>query len=180
LNNLASGGKAGEGLVGFFGNEKNNVFIKQNNEKNENTNRGTSVLMNPEMKGGIVPTEKGAQESPFYVALGHEMAHTQDYYLRGTDIPQKPWLEGIARESEKYATHIENQIRAENRLSLRTHYAINADKTGYQPSRIIDSNGRSLFYNQTRTINMTEELILGATPPPVQQILQYTVPFTYK
>ena len=182
LNELTGGGDAGEGLVDFFGNEKNNVFVKQNSE-GKNVNRGATVLMNPDMKGSTVPTEDGAKESPFYVALGHEMAHTQDYYLRGTEKVQSTWMTVNGQkitESEKYATHVENQIRGENRLSLRTHYAINPDGSGYNPSRIIDSKGGSLFYQQTSTYDMTERLILGATPPPIKRVLSITVPFTYK
>lgn len=139
--------------------------------------------MNPEMKGSTVPTERGAQESPFYVALSHEMAHTQDYYMRGTEKVQAQWLKVDGNkivDSEKYATHVENQIRGENGLSLRTHYVINPDGSGYEPSRIIDSKGGSLFYQQTHTYDITEPLILGATPPPVMQILSITAPFTYK
>ncbi|MDD2196903.1 MAG: M91 family zinc metallopeptidase [Bacteroidales bacterium] len=182
LNELSGGGDAGEGLVDFFGNEKNNVFVKQNSE-GKNVNRGATVLMNPDMKGSTVPTEDGAKESPFYVALGHEMAHTQDYYLRGTEKVQSTWMTVNGQkitESEKYATHVENQIRGENRLSLRTHYAINPDGSGYNHSRIIDSKGGSLFYQQTSTYDMTERLILGATPPPIKRVLSITVPFTYK
>ena len=125
----------------------------------------------------------GAKESLFYVILGHEMAHTQDYYLRGTEKVQSKWMTVNGqriRESEKYATHVENQMRGENRLSLRTHYAINPDGSGYNPSRIIDSKGGSLFYQQTSTYDMTERLILGATPPPIKRVLSITVPFTYK
>jgi len=65
-------------------------------------------------------------------------------------------------------------------LSLRTHYAININGSGYEPSRIIDGKGGSLFYQQTRTYDLTEPLILGATPPSVKQGLNITVSFTYK
>jgi hypothetical protein len=188
LNDLSDGGEAGESLIGFFANEKNNVFVKQNqdnkgNPRYKNTNRGAYVLMNPKVKGSKVPTEEGYKESPFYVALAHEIAHTQDYYLRGKEEVQAEWLtvSGIKiRDSEKYATHIENQVRGENRLSLRTHYAANPDGSGYKPTRIIDRKGNSRFYNQTKSYDMTERLILGATPPPVKRILKVTVPYTYK
>ena len=182
LNELAGGGDVGASLVDFFGNEKNNVLVKQNKE-GKNINRGATVLMNPELKGSTVPTEDGAKESPFYVALGHEMAHTQDYYLREPKKVQAVWMTVNGqkiREAEKYATHVENQIRGENGLSLRTHYAINPDGSGYESSRIIDTKGRSLFYQQTITFDMTERLILGATPPPVKRVLSITLPYTYK
>ncbi|MFA8301438.1 MAG: RHS repeat-associated core domain-containing protein [Hyphomicrobiales bacterium] len=182
LNELAGGGVAGESLVDFFGNEKNNLFVKQNME-GENVNQGAIVLMNPDMKGSEIPTQDGVKESPFYVALGHEMAHIQDYYLRGTKKVQSIWMTVSGRkitESEKYATHVENQIRGENGLPLRTHYAINSDGNSYEPSRIIDSKGSSLFYQQTSTYDITERLILGTTLPPVKQVFSVTIPFIYK
>lgn len=183
LNELSSGGSAGESLVNFFGNETNNVFIKQNPEDERNINKGAYLLMNPSMKGSKVPTENGAIESPFYVTLGHEMAHTQDYYLRGAEKVQEKWLSlngGIIPDTEKYATHIENQIRGENGLPLRTHYAINVDGSGYEPSRIVDSKGESKFYQKTTTFNITLPLIMGATPPSVLKVLSITIPFTYR
>ena len=57
---------------------------------------------------------------------------------------------------------------------------INLDGSGFEPSRIIDSNGGSLFYQQTIDLDMTERLILGANPPPVKQVISISVPFSYK
>ena len=60
------------------------------------------------------------------------------------------WTKGPNSEdipnTEKYATYIENEIRAEAKLPLRTHYAIIGNK-GYEPTRIIDKKTKkNLFY----------------------------------
>lgn len=67
-----------------------------------------------------------------------------------------------ATQSEKYATHIENKLRAESGGNLRTHYmttkinvvqdgiAISSKYVPYERSRIT-SAGKSVFYKITQT-----------------------------
>lgn len=175
---MSSGGDTGKGLVDFFSGKDNHVFIEQNS-KDKNTNKGSKVKMSPKMRGNKVPTEDGAKQSPFYIALGHEIAHAQDRYLRGNDVDNQ-WLNvgGVTiRDSEKYATHVENQLRAENGLSLRTHYAINRDGTGYNPSRILTPGGSSMYF--TRKVRSLEfKMINGLTPQGVLKTIYK--PFKYK
>ena len=56
--------------------------------------------------------------------LGHEFAHSQDR-LNGT-IDETEWLKGAngqtITQSEKYAVHVENKIRAEHGVCLRMSY----------------------------------------------------------
>lgn len=52
--------------------------------------------------------------------------------------------------SEKYSTHIENQLRAEHNVPLRTHYGIDASsgqRKGLESTRIT-RNRFSMFYNK--------------------------------
>ena len=54
-------------------------------------------------------------------------------------------LSGLAVCSEIFATHIENKIRAEQSLPLRTYYSV---EEGIYKGRIINKkNGTSLFYD---------------------------------
>ena len=54
-------------------------------------------------------------------------------------------LSGLAVCSEIFATHIENKIRAEHTLPLRTYYSV---EEGIYKGRIINrKNGTSLFYD---------------------------------
>ena len=96
--------------------------------------------------GGI--NENGNITRPTYIALGHELAHAVDQLYKKTEYGI--WTKGPNSEdipnTEKYATYIENEIRAEAKLPLRTHYAIIGNK-GYEPTRIIDKKTKkNLFY----------------------------------
>ncbi|MCT4613477.1 MAG: M91 family zinc metallopeptidase [Marinifilaceae bacterium] len=148
LNKLAIG-EDGESLVGFFTGEKNHINFRQRKEGEEgsgNQQSGWSVVTDKNPEGGIIPTEEGLSKSPLHVAVGHEMAHRQDR-INGT-FSDKPWykISGFEiPEAEKYATHYENKIRAEQGLPLRTHYS--RDNTqGNGP--VIIQNGKSSFYRQ--------------------------------
>jgi len=66
-------------------------------------------------------------------------------------------------ENEKYSTHMENKMRGEAFMSLRTHYySTKPDSEGnVYPSgaRIIDSNGNSRIYesvNNRKTIPLIQ------------------------
>ena len=113
--------------------------------KNETT--GNVVSWNNAIEiGGI--NENGNITRPTYIALGHELAHAVDQLYKKTEYGI--WTKGPNSEdipnTEKYATYIENEIRAEAKLPLRTHYAIIGNK-GYEPTRIIDKKTKkNLFY----------------------------------
>lgn len=96
------------------------------------------------------------------------MAHIQDTW-RGT-LDQSTWVTvgGInIPNSEKYSTHIENQLRAEHNIPLRTHYGIDASsgtRKGLESTRIT-FGGNSLFYSKEVKIN---------------SLFKLSVPFNYK
>jgi hypothetical protein len=113
-------------------------------------------------KSASMMTQNGYEQAKQWLTLGHELAHAFDY-SEGT-IDNKLWYtnhkELYVKNSEKYATHIENKMRAEANLPLRTHYS--AEKIfdennnlitvkGVEGTRIINSNGRSLFYTYTHS-----------------------------
>jgi hypothetical protein len=185
LDDIYSGGNAGKELISFFDNTDNDTIIRENIE-DRNRNLGKINNMNPNLIGGEVPTVNGIEESPFFVSLAHELAHTQDYYININNIEKVTgtWLtlpdgKTIA-QSEKYATHIENQIRSENNLPLRTHYVIDkATGEGYPDSRILNKDGSSRFYKTTETIYMSLPLILGGVPPAMPDSFEITYPFKY-
>lgn len=83
--------------------------------------------------------------------MAHELKHGLDY-IEGTE-DKGAWLtvmddEGIVvniKNTEISATHLENQVRAEHGLPLRTHYIMD----GSSQSTIIDKKtGRSLYYDR--------------------------------
>jgi len=168
LNELERSGNTGFSVVNFFSNDENNVFFGGTGNVNKfySSNR---IEVNKKFKGGIVPVEGNkAYRSPFYIALGHELAHRIDYSINGKGT-RPPWFKlpngQIVSSSEKFATHIENMIRSESGLPLRTHYVVDTSSSsnGYGPSKIIDSDGNSLFYNQpvpTNLYNFKEGVII--------------------
>ena len=62
-----------------------------------------------------------------WVVIGHEMAHAKDYLTRGIVECKRNWA-GFYN-TEKYATHMENRMRAEACLPLRTHYDANVPES---------------------------------------------------
>ena len=61
----------------------------------------------------------------------------------------------IIANGEKYATHIENQIRSENNMALRVHYLGGPlDLVRIGGTQLIDKNARSLYYSRTNSISI--------------------------
>lgn len=149
LNDLRTGGNVGSALVSDLVSSTKNVQIAQG--KNTADPNGTYIKWNPNSTTGGM-NQIGTESRPAYIGLGHEMAHIQDIW-KGT-IDNNTWVTvgGTAiPNAEKYATHIENQLRAENNISLRTHYGIDVSsgkRVGLESTRIINGN-LSLFYNQS-------------------------------
>lgn len=157
LSSLQSGGNAGNALVLGLAGSSDNVMILQSNGGNSefqdpnNPQYDSYVRYNPNAS------------SPFqgqnYVSLGHELAHTQDRF-NGT-LDQNTWF-NVTNQSgqsqsipyaEIYATHIENQIRSENGLPLRTHYAVDAYGNGSGPSILFNNSRQSRFYDSRGIVN---------------------------
>ena len=82
--------------------------------------------------------------------LGHELGHAEDH-LSTTywDVKDLPSTVINYPNSDKLATHGENQIRAENGMSLRNYYGLMQNANGSlspdRASRLVDSAGNSVF-----------------------------------
>ena len=94
-----------------------------------------------------------------YVSLGHELAHAIDD-LRGT-MNHQVWIqkgtyEGLKQDipfSELFSTYMENLIRKEHGLPLRTGYLFNETLNIYVGPSIVDSKRRSIFFNKEGQTN---------------------------
>ncbi|MCL1943918.1 MAG: DUF6443 domain-containing protein [Candidatus Azobacteroides sp.] len=168
VNDLRTGGNVGNSLVGELMNSTNTVQIVQGRNNIADPN-GAFIKWNSNSINGSV-NEIGSLSRPAYIGLGHEMAHIQDIW-NGT-FDNSTWaivtdINGNSvniPNSEKYATHIENQLRAENGISLRTHYTygtINGKNIGDERTRIINGNV-SLFYTQSN--GSVKGILLLSTP----------------
>jgi len=157
LGSLQSGGNAGNALVSSLAGSADNVMVLQSRGGNSEFQDPN----NPQYDSYVRYNPNGA--SPFqgqnYVSLGHELAHTQDRF-NGT-LDQNTWF-NVTNQSgqsqsipyaEIYATHIENQIRSENSLPLRTHYAADAYGNGSGTSILFNNSNQSRFYDSRGIVN---------------------------
>ena len=147
IQDISKSGSEGNRLVNELANDdKHWLRIKYEDGKQEYHSGNISFDFDLETK---VMDEKGYNLMPNWLIMAHEMAHAEDAF-RGT-INNDVWGmvgDKDVKESEKYATHIENKIRAQSNLPLRTHYGIiiYTDMTVKPVLKILDSNGNSLFY----------------------------------
>jgi hypothetical protein len=153
LGNLRTGGDVGNALVGDLMTSTNKVEIA-NRRANGADPAGTYIKWNPSATNGGTD-QNGGTSRPTYIGLGHEMAHIQDVWNGTYDA--STWVtvtdsngnnKNISN-AEKYATHIENQLRAENGIPLRTHYSPGVTST----QLLHNGSNQSLFYKRTITIN---------------------------
>jgi hypothetical protein len=152
LNNNVTG----NGLLDFFANDDNNVFIvagAENTADITNSARG-EITLSSTFQGSEIPTKNGVQTSPFWLDIGHELSHRQDVLKNGATQAGATWLTNPdtgepIRTSEKYATHMENLMRADRGLPLRTHY-VRQGLGGWESSRILNKGTcTSTFYGTT-------------------------------
>lgn len=105
------------------------------------------------------PDQSGNTTRDSYIGLGHELAHIQDIW-NGT-INTGTWQGSTPNgeikkipKAEIYATHIENQIRAENGVPLRVSYGKDPDNNPDLSTRIIQAGtSQSIYYQQNGTTN---------------------------
>ena len=150
LNNLENSGKTGKGLVDYFSGDKNDVNFRY--EKGAFKPNGNNIFIDPKASNlNWTQSEQGyvRTESPFFVKVGHEMAHVQDPIKY-----HNQWYNENVSEGEIRASHIENKIRQESGLPLRTHYGTTFNETTktYHPntsSTLIDCKGNSVYYNHS-------------------------------
>ncbi len=125
LNKIDGGGEHGDNLISTLENSSNYVTVKEDS----NQNKGLFVSWDPyDRDGGI--DEKGSTMRPAFIGLAHELAHAMDW-LNG-DIDRKEWFKlsnkKVINNAEGDASIIENNIRREHNLPLRTHYSIDQGK----------------------------------------------------
>lgn len=151
LGDLRSGVK-GNALVEDLMNSTKTVQIA-NYSGNKADPNGKYVLWNPASTNGG-PDQTGSTTRPAYIGLGHEMGHIQDVWNKTYDA--STWTKITDAQgntinipnAEKYSTHVENQLRSEHGISLRTHYS-----HGVNSTRILQpGTNQSLFYKRTVTI----------------------------
>ncbi len=167
LNRNVTGNK----LLGFFANDENTATIisaagNSRGDVNladiEDSSIG-QIWLSSTFQGSPIPTERGIQTSPFWLDMGHELAHRQDVLKNGGVQARAEWLTNPDTgdkipASEKYATHMENLMRADAGLSLRTHY-VKQGSGGWDDSRILNVGTRVNKFNGT-TYRSTPRILI--------------------
>ena len=152
LNTISSSGDAGKELINFFANDLNMAEIhstKGENSINMDMKSGNPIYLNENLVGSKnIPTTSGLQNSDFWTDVSHELGHRQDF-IQNPNKASADWMMlpngNVIKNTEKTATHIENMIRLDASLPLRTHYATETRSYGfsnvvvpYAPTKIID------------------------------------------
>ncbi len=152
LNELRTGGDFGSKFVGDLATGSDNIEIRSHT--GNNVTDGSILYVNPGADQSA-PTEKGSQKLPFSITLGHEMAHG---LANAQGVAFKDWVtlpteagDRTLSQSEIYATHVENNLRGERGMPLRTHYSQDGDGNPMSETRILDSKARSLYYPSGNT-----------------------------
>jgi hypothetical protein len=158
LNKLNEG-EAGSKMISELNDTNSDIFIQRTSE---NSAVGLEIGFNPDQKVHGMDMN-GSVFAPNFVGLGHELAHTLDF-LNGT-FDSSIWLNNgdePIREAEKFASHVENQIRAEHGLPLRTHYALTEFPDGhYEPwGKLINGNSSVFFKTKVSLENPNPSLLL--------------------
>ena len=144
-------GRNGSSLLDYLATHENKVEIKQSNKGNRmKTTAPYNIAWNQHLDiGGYCELGSGYTiERPPFIGLAHEMAHIQDKW-RGT-MDNSYWLTVFGKDvnrSEIFASHVENLIRAEHGIPLRTHYSYS--EINYVPveaSRIVWGWNISKYY----------------------------------
>ena len=132
-------GRFGKMFISDIINSENIATICYTKESNSTLIENNTINWDPDnLDGGISWNfVNGYSKSrPSYIGLGHELAHISDAWFGNYD--ETFWFKFNNKDVDKteiYASQIENKLRAEHNIPLRTHYA----------SREITLNGKNFI-----------------------------------
>lgn len=181
LDQLRDGGNMGNSLVNEISSDPNVVNIVQGSPDGVGSGgnsfspsgRKFTVSWNPSWtKGGL--DINGGVTRPTFIGLGHELAHAYDA-ISDLYMDQTLWV-GLTERSELFASHVENLIRVENGIALRSNYS-NSNHPDY---RLLNSQGQSYhYYSQARKENLNVSVRLMGLISNLQIRVQVPAPFDY-
>lgn len=168
LYELETSGRTGAAIIGYFNNDNRQANFKGYGDRTAADSRLGNVLIQhgfalPDILtvdgwSGADGYIKGKLATTMFVVFGHELAHIIDKYEnpgnyrdiwveKGVDVDQN------VLRTEIFASHIENQIRAQSGLPLREYYGKttydDGRKSGTRGTLLIDGNNNSLYFKQT-------------------------------
>jgi len=136
LDDIRTGGVNGSKLVSEIQSSTTTVNIVRGSnsftEYDANRKKSNVVSWDPK-NGNGGPDAKLNTNRPAFIGLGHELAHSYDKITDGK-IDYSTWYTtsgGYAvPNAEKFSTHFENLLRAENNVNLRAFYSIGQNAQG--------------------------------------------------
>ncbi|WBV53489.1 RHS repeat-associated core domain-containing protein [Chryseobacterium gambrini] len=109
------------------------------------------IELNTSSTKGVWTTSGNASAySPLYTTIAHEMGHIYENYALGVTSQIDTRFGPNSTTAEIYGTHVENIVRAESGLPLRTNYGsvcLGSTCIPNKDGRLIDNAGNSIYYN---------------------------------
>ena len=122
---------------------------------------GGVIKWSPNATSGGLNTA-GKTERPSFIILGHELLGHGLNSKRGlADYSTVPGF--TFTRDENFATHVENQLRSEYNLPLRTHYGLNAAGGGVYP--IINPGTSTSVYYPRYDYSVSNPMIINYVGP---------------
>ncbi len=123
----------------------------------------------------------GQTRSPAFIILGHEMGHALGEldYIYNSDIwfyQTTEFIKGYSK-SEIYASHIENMLRSENNLPLRTYYSsyeVYYSDFSTVSTDLLTNNNESIFFKCKKEIQLQKYEIEGEVYNPNFELTSVT------
>ncbi|REC66367.1 hypothetical protein DRF59_12915 [Chryseobacterium flavum] len=174
----------GSKFLGLFENDDINATIQDSKRFQLERFRGKNFTLNNDIYTGfnqevniytsMFGESSKRRDSPFHVTLFHELGHTWLNQIGSKEELGKVWvdgdeynLEGSIKQSEIAASYIENLLRSEQNLPIRTSYSPDAASA----STLVNSIVRSPAINKTNGgINSNVERRVFTMPASVQVI----------
>lgn len=157
IDQIRTGGSVGKSLVEDLMISTNGTEIVKRSS-NAAGEKGDYITWNP-LGTSSAPDIKGSTARPAFIGLAHEMAHVRDTWSgnKNSDVwrtvTDANGNTTTIPNAEIYATHVENQIRSENKLPLRAYYGVDGAGGGDPSTRLLRGNTQSLYYSPSGTTN---------------------------
>jgi len=158
LSHLDKNTSIGNEMIGYFdqaqgkdGKVRDIYFNYTNGGSQVKYGISNIIELNPSSTKGVWTTSGNASShSTLYTTIAHEMGHVYENYALGVTSQPETRFGPNSTTAEIYGTHVENIVRAESGLPLRTHYGSLCIGSKCKPNddgRLIDNAGNSIYYN---------------------------------
>ena len=142
-------GDFGKIFISDLVNSENVVTVEYTESNGFNPNNNTANWNPDSNEGGISKLGNNGYTTsrPSYIGLGHELGHAADKFYGKYD--ESTWfltINKVIDRTEIYACQIENMIRFEHNISLRTHYAYSEDSVIVPIAVSAIPNYNSIYY----------------------------------